>query len=87
MANIYVMFATKYFTDCVCDTSFGIRFQSPLGKTYSRSGGSDGKEFACSAGDLGLIPEWGRSPGEGNGNPVFLPGGSHGQRSLVGYSP
>ena len=30
--------------------------------------GSDGKETACSAGDLGLIPELGRSPGEGNGN-------------------
>ena len=25
--------------------------------------------------------------GEGNGNPLFLPGKSHGQRSLVGYSP
>ena len=28
-------------------------------------GGSDGKEFSCSAGDLGLIPGSGRSPGEG----------------------
>ena len=33
------------------------------------SGGSDGKESACSAGDLGSIPGLGRSPGEGNGNP------------------
>ena len=32
-------------------------------------GGSDGKESACKAGDLGLIPGLGRSPGEGNGNP------------------
>ena len=42
------------------------------------------------AGDKGLIPESGRSPGEGNGNPftpVFLPRESHGQRSLAGYSP
>ena len=33
-------------------------------------------------GDAGLIPEFGRSPGEGNGNPtpVFLPAESHGQR-------
>ena len=31
-------------------------------------GGSDGKESACSAGDLVSIPELGRSPGEGNGN-------------------
>ena len=36
---------------------------------------------------MGLIPGLGRSPGEGNGNPVFLPGESHGQRSLVGYNP
>ena len=31
---------------------------------------SDGKESACSAGDLGSIPGLGRSPGEGNGNPL-----------------
>ena len=29
-----------------------------------------GKEFAGNAGDLGLIPESGRYPGEGNGNPL-----------------
>ena len=33
-------------------------------------GGSDGKESACSAGDLGLIPGLGRSLGERNGNPL-----------------
>ena len=32
--------------------------------------GSDGKESACDAGDLGLIPGLGRSPAEGNGNPL-----------------
>ena len=32
--------------------------------------GSGGKESACEAGDLGLIPGSGRSPGEGNGNPL-----------------
>ena len=31
-------------------------------------GGSNGKESACNAGDLALIPGSGRSPGEGNGN-------------------
>jgi len=31
--------------------------------------GSNGKESACNAGDLGSIPGLGRSPGEGNGNP------------------
>ena len=29
-----------------------------------------GKESACSAGDMGLIPGYGRSPGERNGNPL-----------------
>ena len=33
-------------------------------------GGSDGKESACNAGDPGLILGSGRSPGEGNGNPL-----------------
>ena len=34
------------------------------------SGGSDGKQSACNTGDLGLVPGWGRSSGEGNGNPL-----------------
>ena len=33
-------------------------------------GGSDGKASACNAGDPGPIPGSGRSPGEGNGNPL-----------------
>ena len=33
-------------------------------------GGSNGKESACNAGDSGLIPGSGRSPGEGNGSPL-----------------
>ena len=37
-----------------------------LGKCFP--GGSDGKEPACNAGDLGSVPGLGRSPGEGNGN-------------------
>ena len=44
------------------------------------------KSKRSNAGDTGLVPGWGRSPGEGNGNPV-LPGKSHEQRRLVGYSP
>ena len=52
-------------------------------------GGSGVRNPPASAGDVGLIPDSGRSPGEENGKPtpVFLPGKSHGQRSLVGYSP
>ena len=33
-------------------------------------GGSDGKESACNAGDLGSIPGLERSPGGGHGNPL-----------------
>ena len=51
--------------------------------------GSDGKESAYNAGDMGLIPGSGRSPGRANGNPLqySCPGKSHRQRSLAGYSP
>ena len=35
-------------------------------------GGSVGEESACDAGDLGSIPGWGRSPGEGNSNLLLL---------------
>ena len=51
-------------------------------------GGSDGKQFACNMGDLGLIPGLGRSPGGGYGNLLqyFCLENPHGQRSLVDYS-
>ena len=45
---------------CICILSFLMSFP----------GGSDGKKSARNVGDLGLIPGLGRSPGEGNGNPV-----------------
>ena len=55
-------------------------------------GGSDGKESACNAGDPGLIPESGKSPGEGNGYPLqYCLENSMDRRSLAGrqagYSP
>ena len=50
-------------------------------------GGSDSKESAHNAGDPGSIPGSERSTGEGNGaHSSILPGKSHGQRSLAGYS-
>jgi len=42
----------------------------PLLSVTGSSGGSNGKETACNAGDLGSIPGWGRSPREGKGNPL-----------------
>ena len=54
-------------------------------------GGSVVKNLPVNAGDVGLIPTSGRSPGgkkkKWQLTPVFLLGESHGQRSLVGYSP
>ena len=49
-------------------------------------GGSVVKNLPASAGDIGLIPKipWKRAQ---QPTPVFLPGKSHGQRSLVGNSP
>ena len=44
------------------------------GKTIAFSCGSIGKESTCNAGDLGLIPELGRSPGEGKGYPLLYSG-------------
>jgi len=47
-----------------------------------------GKEYACKAGDLSLIPGSNRPLEEEMATtPVLLPGKSHGQRSLAGYSP
>ena len=57
------------------------------GKSNHFPGSSDGKASAYNAGDPGLIPGLGRSPEGGHDNPVFLPGESHEQRSLAGYSP
>ena len=54
------------------------------------SGGSVERNPSVNAGDAGSIPvSPARCPGDGNGypTPVFLPGKSHRQRSLVGYSP
>ena len=52
-------------------------------------GGSVGKESACNSVDLGLIPRSVRFPWirKWQLTPVFLPGESHGQGSLVGYRP
>ena len=46
-------------------------------------GGSAGKEFACNAGDLGLIPRLGRSPGEGKGYLIQYSG----LETSMDYSP
>ena len=47
-----------------------IRIYLGLPQQLDFPGGSDGKASAYDAGDLGSIPGLGRSPGEGNGNPL-----------------
>ena len=71
--------------------SKGIPYFSFIRVKKGLSGGSDSKESACNAGDLGSIPGLGRYPGEGNSIPAaFLQysclENPHGQ-SLAGYSP
>ena len=56
--------------------------------TLGFPGGSDGKESTCNTGDADSTPGWGRSPDEGNGNPLqYSCSRIRGQRSLTGYSP
>ena len=52
-------------------------------------GSSNGKESACNVGDLGSIPGLGRSPGEGNGNPLQYSclGNLMDRGAWWGYSP
>ena len=68
-----------------CSAFFMVHLSHPLGFL----GGLDGKESACIAGDLGLIPGLGRFPGRGHGNPFQYSclENPHEQRSLAGYSP
>ena len=66
-----------------------IRILVPIDLPGGFPSGSAGKESTCSAGDMGLIPGWRRSPGEGSVNPLQyscleIP---RDRRSLAGYSP
>ena len=72
-----------------------LKFRNSLTQVCCFPGDSDGKESTSNEGDLDSIPGSEKSPGEGNGfsipeyrdtTPVCLPGESHGQRSLEGYS-
>ena len=54
-----------------------------LGKVLGFPGGSSDKESSCQCRRCGFVP-WRRKLKPA---PVFLPGESHGQRSLVGHNP
>ena len=85
-------YQTKYIIQERKDVGESSRGKSILFIAYHILGfpdDSDGKESACNMGDSGLILWLGRSPGEGNGNPLQYSclENPTGQRSLVGYSP
>ena len=62
---------TRYCVQCFNELLFYGNIINPiLQRLKGFPGGTDGKESACNTGDLGSIPELGRSPGEGNGNPL-----------------
>ena len=73
LADLWLGFIL-YFSSLICKMGF--------------PGSWVGKESACSAEDLGSIPESGRSPGEGNGKPLqySCPEKSPVQRSLYDYT-
>ena len=52
------------------ETVFKMTFEKKVKLKLGFRGGSEVKASACNAGDLGSIPGSGRSPGEGNGNPL-----------------
>ena len=54
---------------CMCEDQKGMKNSHYIYLTVGFSGGSDGKESDCNAGDPGLIPGSGRFPGERNGYP------------------
>ena len=84
------LFVTPWIAACQASLSI-TNSQSSLRLTSIESvmPSLDGNKFACSAGDLGSIPRFGRSPGGGHGNALQYssPGNPHGQRHLVVYSP
>ena len=57
-------------TRVACLTPEGRMCKSGQGRGFDFPDGSDGKKTTYNAGDAGLIPGLGRSPGEGNGNPL-----------------
>ena len=60
-----------------------------INEIWDFPGGSDGKSICLQSGRPGFDPWVGKIPWRRKWQPipVFLPGKSHGQRSLVGYSP
>ena len=71
MVQLSYLYMTTGKTIALTIWTFVGKVMSLLFNMLSRGfpGGSDGKESACNAGNLSLIPGSGRSPGEGSGYP------------------
>ena len=71
MSHTDQWFSTWFVPQYLCQSGEVHGF--PLKITFSNAGfpgGSVGKESGCNAVDLGSTSEWGRSPREGNGDPL-----------------
>ena len=73
----------------ICNSHISDYFNSSSDPIMGLPGGSVIKILSANAREAGSIIVSGRSPGEGNGNPLqgSLPGKAPGQRILAGYSP
>ena len=58
------------YSEFLMSSPWSLGLGGPENRLGRFPGGSDGEASACNAGDPGLIPELGRSLGEGNGNPL-----------------
>ena len=67
-SHLHVIFGLKRIEEKFSEISLG-KLECHRGRK-GFPGGSAGQESGCNAGDLGSIPGSGRSPGEGNGNPL-----------------
>ena len=66
----WMNYQEQWFPTQNCFTLHPCPGQDTFGNTQSFPGGSDGRESACNAGDLGSIPGLGRPPYGGHGNPL-----------------
>ena len=68
--NIIMSNCLEYLMHCKCSDRHLYMLNIQYNYQTGFPGGSEDKVSDCNAGDLGLIPGSGRSPGEGNGNPI-----------------
>ena len=77
------MFNRARICNFICNFKLKHKLFSPLFSRYMGFPcGSDGKESTCNAGDLGSVPGLGRSPREGDGNPLQYSG----MENSMGYT-